>query len=159
ICKGEIAFNAPTVLHSRFGSAWGSPMHVHLPKALHGWSEFAKEIAIIVLGVLIALAFEQVVQRWEWRHKIRAADDAMTREMFWDNGPEMIERISIQPCIDAQLDAIRDSVEANRPRAEIVGLVDRFYVPFVTYDTFAYHDASSSDVPTHMPRARENAWT
>jgi hypothetical protein len=37
-------------------------MHVHLPKALHGWRELAKEVGIIVLGVLIALTFEQIVQ-------------------------------------------------------------------------------------------------
>lgn len=36
-------------------------MHVHLPKPLHGWREFFHEVAIIVLGVLIALGFEQVV--------------------------------------------------------------------------------------------------
>ena len=31
-------------------------MHFHLPKPLHGWREFAGEVAIIVIGVLIALA-------------------------------------------------------------------------------------------------------
>jgi hypothetical protein len=71
----------------------------------------------------------------------------------------MIERIAIQPCINAQLDAIRGAVEANRPRAEIAGLVDRLYVPYVSYDTVAYRDVSASDVPVHMPKARENAWT
>jgi hypothetical protein len=29
-------------------------MHFHLPKPLHGWREFAGEVEIIVLGVLIA---------------------------------------------------------------------------------------------------------
>ena len=36
-------------------------MHLHLPKPLHGWREFFHEVAIIVLGVLIALGLEQVV--------------------------------------------------------------------------------------------------
>jgi hypothetical protein len=35
-------------------------MHVHLPKALHNWRELAREIAIIVVGVFIALFFEQL---------------------------------------------------------------------------------------------------
>ena len=34
-------------------------MHFRLPKPLHGWREFVGEVAIIVLGVLIALAAEQ----------------------------------------------------------------------------------------------------
>jgi hypothetical protein len=36
-------------------------MHVHVPKPLHGWRAFAGEVGVIVLGVLIALGFEQVV--------------------------------------------------------------------------------------------------
>jgi hypothetical protein len=134
-------------------------MHVHLPKALHGWRELAQEISIIVAGVLIALFFDQLVQRWEWRHKVAAAETAMQREMFWDNGPEMLARIAIQPCIDAQLDAIRDAVEANRSRVEIAGLVDRLYVPFVTYDSVAERDISASDIATHMPKERNELWT
>lgn len=134
-------------------------MHVHLPKALHGWRELAQEISIIVVGVLIALFFEQLVQRWEMRHKLAAAEAAMQREMFWDDAPEMLQRISIQPCINAQLDAIRAAVEGNRPRADIVRLVDRLYVPFVTYDYVAEGDASVSDVATHMPRDRHDLWT
>jgi len=30
-------------------------MHFHLPKPLHGWREFAGEVGIIVIGVLIVL--------------------------------------------------------------------------------------------------------
>lgn len=37
-------------------------MHIHLPKALHGWRDFLKEVGIIVLGVLIALGAEQGVE-------------------------------------------------------------------------------------------------
>jgi hypothetical protein len=37
-------------------------MHFHLPKPLHGWREFAGEVGIIVIGVLIALGAEQLVE-------------------------------------------------------------------------------------------------
>lgn len=134
-------------------------MHVHLPKALHNWREIGSEIAIIVVGVLIALFFEQLVQRWDWEHKVRVAEDAMQREIFFDDGPEMIQRASIQPCINAQLDAIRGAVETGRPRSEISTLIDRLYLPFVTYDTIAQRNASASDVSTHMPEARDALWT
>ena len=127
-------------------------MHFHLPKPLHGWRAFAGEVAIIVLGVLIALLAEQVVEHWSWERKVAAADDAMEREMFWDDAPEMIQRASIQPCIDAQLDAIRAAAEAERPRSEVVQLVDRLYLPFVTFDSIAHQDATASDIATHMPK-------
>jgi len=48
-------------------------MHIHLPKPLHGWREFIGEVGIIVIGVLIALGAEQVV---EAIHKHDDADDA-----------------------------------------------------------------------------------
>ncbi len=50
-------------------------MDIHKPKPWHGPREFAKEYAIIVIGVLTALAAEQTV---EWLH--RHAELAETRE-------------------------------------------------------------------------------
>jgi hypothetical protein len=134
-------------------------MHFHLPEPLHGWREFTGEVGIIVIGVLIALGAEQVVEQWSWERKVQAAEDAMQRELFWDDAPEMIQRASIQPCIDAQLDAIRAAAENNRPRAEVVQLVDRLYLPFVTFDSVAHQNATASDVSTHMPKTRVELWT
>ena len=43
-------------------SPLGGQLHdFRLPKPLHCWREFAGEVAIIVMGVLIALGAEQVV--------------------------------------------------------------------------------------------------
>jgi hypothetical protein len=48
-------------------------MHFHLPKPLHGWREFAGEVGIIVLGVLIALGAEQAVERLHHRVEVDEA--------------------------------------------------------------------------------------
>jgi len=48
-------------------------MHFHVPKPLHGWREFAGEVRIIVLGVLIALGAEQRVESLHWRAEVRDA--------------------------------------------------------------------------------------
>lgn len=45
-------------------------MHFHLPKPLHGWREFSGEVGIIVIGVLIALGAQQVVQDWSDRQRV-----------------------------------------------------------------------------------------
>ena len=134
-------------------------MHSHLPKGVHGWRRTAGEILIIVVGVIIALFLEQIVERREWRSKVGAAEDAMMRELLWDNAPQMYQRASIQPCINAQLDAIRAAVETGKPRSEIGGLVDRLYVPFVTYDTVAHDQATSAEVSIYMPKERVALWT
>lgn len=68
-------------------------MHVHLPKPLHGWREFIGEVGIIVLGVLIALSFEQLIDAWQWREKIRRAEAAMRVELSRDDGPQAYARV------------------------------------------------------------------
>jgi len=42
-----------------------APMEFHKPKPIHIWHEFLKEYAIIVIGVLTALAAEQAVAQTE----------------------------------------------------------------------------------------------
>jgi hypothetical protein len=55
-------------------------MHVHLPKPLHGWREFAGEVGIIVVGVLIALGAEQVVETIHWRNELAAERASLLQE-------------------------------------------------------------------------------
>ena len=66
--------------------------HFHLPKTLHGKRELAGEISIIVVGVHIALFFGQLVQRWEWNHKVEAVESAMKHELLWDDGTQLYQR-------------------------------------------------------------------
>ncbi len=56
-------------------------MHFHLPKPLHGWREFAGEVGIIVLGVLIALAAEQGVERLHERTQVDEIRSALRAEL------------------------------------------------------------------------------
>ena len=56
-------------------------MHFHLPKPLHGWREFAGEVGIIVLGVLIALAADALIERSNWQRKVSLADANMRVEI------------------------------------------------------------------------------
>lgn len=51
-------------------------MHFHLPKPLHGWREFAGEVGIIVLGVLIALGAQQLV---EWANRLSQVNEMSAR--------------------------------------------------------------------------------
>src|SRR5881275_293531 len=56
-------------------------MHFHLPKPLHGWRELAGEVGIIVVGVLIALAAEQVVEAIQWQHKVGIVRSSLMGEL------------------------------------------------------------------------------
>jgi len=56
-------------------------MHFHLPKPLHGWREFVGEVGIIVVGVLIALSAEQLVQEIQTRADERAFRETIDHEI------------------------------------------------------------------------------
>lgn len=73
-------------------------MHLHLPKPLHGWRAFAGEVGIIVIGVLIALAAEQVVEDWSWRHKVAVVRRSLMEELGNDRGRWEVD-MAETPCM------------------------------------------------------------
>src|SRR5689334_14067056 len=87
-------------------------MHFHLPKPLHGWREFAGEVGIIVLGVLIALGAEQAVEWLHWRDEVADARQALDRELAYDLGA-VVNRQQEGRCIDRRLHEIRTLLTDN----------------------------------------------
>ena len=81
-------------------------MHVHLPKPLHGWRQFAGEVGIIVIGVLLALGAQQVVEWVHWRNEVTDAQHALDREAAYNLGA-VEKRQQEVPCIDRRLREIR----------------------------------------------------
>ena len=120
-------------------------------KPWHDWRNDARELAIVVVGVLIALLAQQVVQGWEWKDKVAAAERAMRHEMLWDNGPQLYQRAVMHPCAVQRLDAIRVAVEGGKPRGQIAALIGSYWVPYFSYDSVARDAANTSDIASHMP--------
>lgn len=126
-------------------------MDLHLPKVPHSWRELAKEIAIIVVGVVIALSAEQIVEAWQWHKKVDSAETAMRGELLSDDGPQIYQRAAMHPCVAAQLDRIRAAVEGGADRQQVARLIDGYWVDVRTYDRLALDAANASDVASHVP--------
>jgi hypothetical protein len=133
-------------------------MHVHLPKPLHGWREFAGEVGIIVLGVLIALGAEQAVENWHWHQKVGHAEDAMRLELAKDDGPQAYGRVLIGPCLDAQLARIHDGI-GHVPPGQLRQLALAYLPPFRSWDSEAWKAVLGSDVGSHMGPERLVQWS
>lgn len=88
-------------------------MRVKLPKPLHGWRVFAGEVGVIVLGVLIALGAQQIVQDWQWRRETSATRDALYREAA-DNLAAALQRSQQQPCVEQRLKEIAAIFAAHK---------------------------------------------
>ena len=86
-------------------------MHFHLPKPLHGWREFAGEVGIIVIGVLIALGAEQLLENWHWRQRIDESDKALALELGELVGQAVV-RVDESPCVEQRLDWLATVVDA-----------------------------------------------
>jgi hypothetical protein len=73
-------------------------VHFHLPKPLHGWREFAGEVGIIVIGVLIALGAEQVVEAGHWQHEAAVTRNALAEEVAV-SAADGAERVALEECL------------------------------------------------------------
>jgi hypothetical protein len=133
-------------------------MDIHTPKPWHGLREFLKEWGIIVVGVLTALAAEQIVQALDWRHKVDVAVDAMRAEVGDDDAPELHFRAVLHPCLQGRLDDIRSAVEAGKSRDEVANLISGYKLLFLSFDSLALNAANASDVTTHIPNAELQKW-
>ena len=85
-------------------------MHVHLPKPLHGWREFAGEVGIIVLGVLIALGAEQAIEGIHGRQVAAQSRRDVREEVATDIGFYR-ERLQESRCIASRLGELSKMVE------------------------------------------------
>ena len=99
-------------------------MHFHLPKPLHGWREFAGEVGIIVLGVLIALGFGQFAQSLHDRASANEARDAVraeVRENLW----WLERREAHESCVEhilSQLGNVLTRARNGHPTPLVVGV-------------------------------------
>ena len=93
-------------------------MHVHLPKPLHGWREFAGEVGIIVLGVLIALGAEQVVETIHERHEVDQLRQSLRAELA-DSRARWENMRAADACATRRLDTLAHWLATAPPNATI----------------------------------------
>lgn len=70
-----------------------------------GARAFAFEVAIVVIGVLIALGAQQAMDAWTWRERVKVGERRL-REEATGNAFYAAEVISTAPCVQKQLDLL-----------------------------------------------------
>ena len=80
-------------------------MHFHLPRPPHGWDAVAWEVGVVVLGVLIALGAQQIMQDFSDRQRVERASVALRQEFAGHDGNYISYEVAA-PCVYAQIDAI-----------------------------------------------------
>lgn len=98
--------------------------HIHVPKPLHGWKAFFNEIMVIVIGVLIALGLEAMVEWAHWQHKAEDGRERLRAEIKI-NFTFAAEWTTVTPCILEQLDSLQAYLADKQARQKPFEL-DRF---------------------------------
>lgn len=128
-------------------------MHFHLPKPLHGWREFAGEVGIIVVGVLIALGAEQLVEAARWRESVADAKETLNAELA-DVRMSSLEVILGQQCMDRRLERLDTIVDGEVVSPDMT--VKLFGLR--QWSTSSWEAATSSGAVAHMSPTDRNLY-
>ncbi len=123
-------------------------MRFSLLKPVNGWSGFFTELAIVVLGVLIALGAQQAVDAWRWRGEVREFRAAVDHEIGYNLGA-YIDRLKQSDCIIRRLDQLdrwHKGVAAGQ-RLPLTSRIGRPTTP--TLRTSVWH-SRTPDVTAHL---------
>jgi hypothetical protein len=139
-------------------------MHITLPRALQGWRRVAGEIAIIVVGVLIALGLDQYVEARQWRQQVEQAEEAFQWELGL-GAHDAYERLAIQPCLQSRIGELAQRLNREEPRwsALPLKLSTKYYrnvlpvvyrPPYRTVFMDAWNNALADQTLNHLPPQR-----
>lgn len=128
-------------------------MHIHKPKPLHGAREFLSEISVIVVGVLIALSLEQLVEALHWSHKVAQAEVRLRADLK-DNGAYAAQYEILKTCADAYLDRMQADL-LNHDASDMARLYE-LGPPFASFPWkfVAWDSAVTSQIGDHMANDR-----
>jgi hypothetical protein len=124
-------------------------MHVQLPKPMHGWREFAGEVGIIVLGVLIALAAGQLVESWNWSRKVSEARQRLAPELGEDLGQaELYDRS--RSCTEHRLDELAAIIVQAQQTGRLPRLGNPSQPYWFTWDMGVWQSLVADQTATHF---------
>jgi len=121
------------------------------PKLFADWREFFREFIIIVLGVLTALLAQSVAEDFAWRQKVHAATDDMRQELSAGNAPQNYVRLMMSHCFTDRLGTLKQAIESGE-RQKAAQLSQALWLPVGTYDSYAWENAVSSEISSHIPQ-------
>lgn len=123
------------------------------PKPHRDWRALLTELAIVVVGVCLALAAQQAADWLRWRDQVTKARQAIFAEMAVNGRDVFASRIAITPCMERQIaeaDAILSALESKQVSGKLTNF--RIGSPRVISDN-AWQSERESQSLTHFPRA------
>lgn len=117
--------------------------------------KFAKEVGIIVLGVLIALGLGKVADDLSWQSQVGHAQSALAVEISESVG-QGIDRMRAMPCVERRLDELASSVDTASSAGRLPPVPPTDWPPFHTYPSGAWESTLSSQTAARFSREQIN---
>jgi type II secretory pathway pseudopilin PulG len=147
-------------------------MRFRVWKPLHNWRQFAGEVAIIVVGIMLALSAENWMEQRKWRQQANLTTEAIKQELSYA-AQWSYERQVIQPCLKGQIKKLIGQLERNSGEwaatpmyrasnneaqaSETVPFAYRAPSRVLTAD--AWENAIATGSLNHLPRERVQAFS
>lgn len=138
-------------------------MRFCLPEPIHGWREFAGEVGIIVIGVLIALGAEQIVETLHGRERARETEAALKAEIQ-TSADDVAERIAVDKCLRDQLVSLRGALDDTAPSSFVPAadglrvFADLYATPWRAWARGGWESAAASAAFNRLPTERVYAY-
>ena len=92
-----------------------------------------------MVGILLALTAEQVVENWHWQKQAGEAREALRSEVQDDDLPQAYARLAMAPCLDAQLQDLQRALDVQVDRNRFAALTRAYSPPLRTWDDEAWN--------------------
>ena len=116
---------------------------------------FAREVGVIVLGVLLALAFGEIADTVRWRFKAARTNTAIDLELARAAGV-LDERVLVQPCLDRRIAELDRLIRTARRTGRLPEIREIGGPPVRPLQTAAWDDAVGSGALPHLKPERRS---
>lgn len=128
-------------------------MEIHKPKPVRDWREFLSEMSVIVLGILIALGGEQLIETLHWRYEVRDTDARLARELG-ANAAIAMQRMHTASCIEKRLDEIASIIDTAATNGKLPPIAALGRPTLYLWGHGTWDSAVASQTAAHFPVAR-----
>lgn len=123
----------------------------HKVKPLHGWREFTGEVGIILLGVLLAMGLEQMVEMVHWRHRVELGREALGGDfvaIFWSAK----ERELGSHCMARRLEEISSILDKAGESGRLPPVGEIGNPPSRSWPVSSWDSLVADGTAAHLPR-------
>lgn len=133
-------------------------MEIHKPKPVHNWRELVNEVSVIVIGIVIALSGEQLIEAVHWKHRVESAEQDLRTELG-DSLSYAVEQQQMSVFVADYLERLQNAILENDPAT-----IKRLYDIGIPLDAHPWRSSSwtaalSGQVADHLSHEKVAAYS